>query len=413
MPVYQKLIDADLIISQLSVPPIIINDLSDISTSDRSYVDSLITTNYTGDMVSMMPSCKCGAEKGEYSIGIICSTCNTPVQSSLEGDIEPLVWFRKPIGVAKLLNPVVLTMLKNRFKKSGFSIIQWLMDTTYKPTVKQPIVIDKLVQSGIKRGYNNFVEHFDSIMEYLFTFKEFDSKKEKVDYLQELIAENRNILFSDYLPLPNRSLLIVENTNLGIYVDETVMDGIDAIKMLVAIDAGFYDQSSKVKENRTAKALVKLSDFYEQYTKTSVAGKPGQFRRHVFGSRTAFSFRCVISSLTDTHNYREIEAPWWVGVTAFRPHLINKMLKLGMDLNSSIGLLLSHVEKYHPLIGSLLDEIIAESPRGEGIVITTLRNPSLLKSSILKMRIGKFKKDAKDLTASIPILVVKQLNATI
>lgn len=373
MPVFQELVNFDQLIHQLKEAPIFINDIANESEEDKESIKSLITTRYSSDMISLLPSCNCGHTKGEFSIGVVCPECNTIVKSSIENDIEPIVWFRKPNGVSKLISPMILMMLKQRFKKSGFNVIQWLIDTTYRTNVKQPKVIDKIMATGIQRGYNNFVDNFDIIMSILFSIKEFPKPKNQTDYLEKLLKEKRDCVFCDYIPLPNKSLLVIEKTNVGIYVDTIIVEAVDAIKMLVSIDNSFYDQSQRVKENRTAKALCKLTDFYEKFNKSIIAGKTGLLRKHCLGSRTNFSFRAVISSITDKHNYDELYVPWGIGVTAFRYHLVNKLLKLGMDLNSSIGLLLSHVETYHPLLDKLLQELIDESPT-KGIYCIGQRN---------------------------------------
>lgn len=378
MPVFQKLSDLDLMFSQLLEPPIIINDLVDNSEEDKEAIKELVTTRYSSDMITLLPSCRCGISKGEFSVGVKCNYCNTVVKSTIESDIEPTIWFRKPIGVNKLISPIMWIMLKARFKKSGFNIIQWLTDTTYRANVKQPTVVNKIVEAGIQRGYNNFVDNFDKIMSYLFSIKDF--KKDGEDFLQRLILEKRHLVFSDYIPIPNKSLLIIEKTNVGVYVDPIIVKAVDAIQMLVSIDRNFHDQNPRVKENRTAKAISKLSDFYESFNKTNLSPKSGQFRRHIFGTRTNFAFRAVISSQTGTHKYNTIEVPWGVGLTAFRPHLINKLLKMGMDINSAIGLLLGHVEKYHPQLDIFLNELLTEAPNG--IVCILQRNglafPSLV-----------------------------------
>lgn len=377
MPVYQRLIDFNEVFFKLSEPPIIINDIANNSTEDRDGIRELVTTRYTNDMISLLPSCRCGGIKGEFSKIVKCNVCNTVVKSSLENEIESNIWFRKPEGVEKLISPVIYIMLKNRFKKPGFNLIQWLTDRTYKTNVKQPKILDKILDSGIKRGYNNFINNFDEIIAFLFSIKDFQVKKGEEDFLIQMLSDHRQYIFSDYIPLPNKTLLVVEKTNVGVYVDPIIVDAVDAIEMLVSIDRNFYDQSQHVKENRTAKAVAKLADFYESFYRTNLQPKTGQFRRHVFASRTNHSFRAVISSLTDTHNYDEIYVPWGVGLTAFRPHLLNKLEKIGMDLNSAIGLLLGHVEKYHPMLDKLLQSLIDESPE-KGIVCCLQRNPSLL-----------------------------------
>jgi len=410
MPVFQKLINFNELFHSLSEPPIVINDLSNNSEEDKEKIKELITTRYTGDMIALLPSCRCGVTKGEFSVGVKCEYCNSIVKSTVETNIEPTIWFRKPVGVSKLISPIIWLMLKTRFTKTGFNVIHWLTDTSYRTTTKQPVVVNKIIESGMQRGYNNFVENFDTIMEYLFSLKAFSLKTGKIDYLRSLIENNRDHIFSDYIPLPNKSLLIVEKTNVGIYVDPIILDAVDAIEMLVSIDRNFHDQSLRVKENRTAKAIYKLAEFYENYYKTNLSPKPGQFRKHIFGTRTNFSFRAVISSITDEHNHDEIYVPWGIGISAFRPHLLNKLLKLGMDINSAIGLLLGHVEKYHPLLDTLLKELISESS-SNGLFCILQRNPSLLQGSAQRVKITRFKTDPKDHTISISILIVKAPNA--
>lgn len=378
MPIFQRIHSLDTMFNQLSEPAIIINDIVNTSDEDRERIKELVTTRYSSDMISLLPSCRCGITKGEFSVTEHCRYCLSPIKSSMETDIEPSVWFRKPDGVAPILIPCMWDMLKDRFKKSGFNIISWLTDTTYRPNVKQPAVVNKIIEAGIQRGYNNFYENFDVIMALLFSLKDLkDAKSKDVDYLKELIAQERHNLFSNYIPLPNKSILVVEKTNVGVYVDPIIVDAVDAIEMLVSIDKSFHDQSTKVKENRTAKAMSQYSDFLRAFYKTNLSPKAGLIRRHVTGTRTNFSTRGVITSLTGTHNYRKVELPWGMGLTAFRPLLLNKLDKLGMDLNSSIGLLLGHIEKFHPLLNSLLEEIIAEAPEGS-IEICLQRNDDKL-----------------------------------
>jgi DNA-directed RNA polymerase beta' subunit len=180
--------------------------------------------------------------------------------------------------------------------------------------------------------------------------------------------------------------------------------------MMASIDRDFYDKSLNTIENRTVKALAELSRYYGELHKNELSLKEGQFRRHVFGSRTFFSFRAVISSITGIHKYDRIEVPWWVGLTAFRPHLLNKLLKLGIDHNQAVGLLLGHIHSYHELLDQLLQELIDESP-DKGIPVAMNRNPSLLQGSIQKVRISKFKTNPLDLTVGVPITIVVSPNA--
>lgn len=410
MPLYHKLVDYTEIYENLPETPIIINDLSTNTQEDREYIDDLIMTRCSTDMLSILPSCRCGKTKGEYIIGTICEYCNTPVKSKIEQDIHPLVWFRRPMGVAPLISIAVLNMLKNKFKVTGYDIIDWLIDTTYVSSKKIPPVLNAITDAGIQRGYNFFVNNFDNIMEILFSMKIFRVKGNKPDELYELIKRDRHLVFSDYIPLPNKTLFIVEDTSTGRYVDATIVDARDAINTITSIDKKFANSSSRVRENRTAKALLRLAKFYSNFAAQKISPKKGLIRKHVIATRSHFCSRAVITSITKPHKYDEIEMPWSIGLTLFRVHLLSKLMRIGFSYNGALGLLIEHVNKYHPLLDKLLDELIEEAPN-KRIPITHQRNPSLHQGSLQLMYISKFKKNPEDVTVGTPITNVKAFNA--
>lgn len=408
MAISHEFIDFKEMFSLLRKPPIILNDLPSDTKEAKAYINSVISSEFTNDMISLLPSCGCGMTKGEFNTGVTCDICHTEVTSNVESDIEPLVWFRKPEGVVSLINPMVLMLLSKRFTKAGFSVLQWLCDTAYRPKTKAPKVLDKINELGLGRGYNNFVTNFDTILETLFTMKDLGYKPSVQDPLELLIHSNRHKIFSDYIPLPNKSLFIIESNNTGIYIDDIIIRGVDTIGSLVSIDRDFHDQRPRVKENRTAKALFRLVEFYDKFF-SSAGIKEGLFRRHIFGTRTIYSFRCVATSITTEHNYDELELPWCVAVTVLRTHLVNKLLKFGMSLNSIIGLIYGSIHKYNPLLHRMLLELIEESPE-KGIPISLCRNPTLLSGSILRLRVTKIKTDPTDNTISVGILIARSLN---
>jgi len=81
-----------------------------------------------------------------------------------------------------------------------------------------------------------------------------------------------------------------------------------------------------------------------------------------------------------------------------------------MDINSAIGMLLGHVEKYHPLLDKLLKELIEES-RDNALTVLLQRNPSLLQSSAQRVFITQFKTDPQDTTIGLSILICRGFNA--
>lgn len=418
MPVYHQLINLDEAFHQLASPPIIINDLMNSTDQEKEIIRNLIHVRYSSDLISVMPSCQCGEKKGEYAVGEWCKLCQTPVKPVIEESIEPIVWFRAPEGVATpenpkvLLNPMVYIMLKKRLKKNGdFNVLQWLCDTSYRSPVRQPAVIDELIALNVPRGYYHFVQNFDELLRLLLNLKAYRlPRRTPRDYLLDLIEEQRDCVFSQYLPLPNRSLLVVEKATTAVYIDPNHTLAINIIQSIAGIDVGIFKRSQREKENLTARTLGKMADVYEQFNIDYLSKKPGLIRKHLFGSRSHLSFRSVITSITKPHNHQHIEIPWSTAISVFRHHLVNKMLKRGYKHNEIIGYLYSKMETYDELLDQLFDELIQESPN-QAIPCIMQRNPSMLSGSAQLMGISKVKKIPSDRSVGISILCVKPMNA--
>jgi hypothetical protein len=408
--VYLELSNFDSLFRNAKRAPIIINDLQETSEDDKDSFNKLVYTKYAGDLLSNLPSCECGEIIGEHNLGVQCKNCRTEVKSPMDHDLEPVIWMRAPKGVRALINPVVWTMINEKFTRSGYEIIKWLTDTTYKPQVRTPVIMEAVQALGIPRGFNNFIDNFDSIINALFELKGFKQKKGVLDPLQVLLRDQRSSIFSEYLPLPNRSLLVIEETSLGTYVDPIITGAVDAIRTIVGIDSDLSFHNARTKENRTVKTIAQLANFYDDLARTTLAKKEGIFRKHAFGTRSHFSFRGVISSLTENHAYDEIYIPWGIGISVFRIHLINKLLRRGYTSNNAVAFLNEHAQKYHPLLDELFQLLINESPLGK-ISCVIQRNPSLERGSAQAMYITKVKTDPAIPTISLSILSVVGFNA--
>lgn len=394
MPLFNRLIGLDTLFHESKVSPIILNDLSSRTEADREYFNSLVRENFTSGTVSMMPTCSCGELKGNHLIGEICDTCNTSVRNTIEKEINPTIWFRRPNGVEKLLNPVVWIMLDDRFTKSHFRIMQWLTDRNYNPNIKKPDIIDRMIAAGIPRGYNAFVQNFDAIMDYLFSLADFKAKAAKVgflkdmiglthpsgDPLQQLIAENREAIFSDYIPIINRCLLVIEQNPSDIYVEKSVVDIKNALNAMLSIDQDYYNKTPSAIENRTAKIMAMLIEYYyNSLLRVNMSPKAGHLRKHNYGSRTIFSFRALITSHEEIHDYDEIWIPWGVGMTAFQLHILNRLMRedspVGyMTHNEALTFIYQHIHKYHPALDKIFRDLISETRDGRGIPIVNQRN---------------------------------------
>ncbi len=428
MGVYMRIRDHDEVFNQyLSKDPIIINDLSNVTEQDREYNDGLIFTKYdliNSDLLSNIPSCECGVTIGADKLGdnfiqaVVCPVCNTPVRALHDGDLEPLIWVRAPRGVMEaapdgkgLINPIIWTMLSDQkgFEKGSFDVMRWICDTTYRPQgIKEPPVLDILRSEQLPRGYNNFVRNFDDIMSFMFNLKYY---RKKLEPLKRLVAENRDRIFSKYLPLPNRSILVLEETSMGTYVDATAPVAVNAIRLMVGIDSSLSIHTDRVRENRTIKMISETSTFYDEYERNVLAKKEGTFRKHVYGTRSHFSFRAVISSLTNWHRYDEVHIPWGIGIASLELHLKKLLMRDGMTPWEADAYIAAHTARYCPKLDAMFKELIARAPSGKGICITLQRNPSLGRASCQTVYVTQVKTDVNIPTISMSILIVKGFNA--
>lgn len=367
MGVYLEHVDHDELFANSPLSPIIINDIPTVNEEQKAYLDSLIFKRFESDLLSNEATCECGSTTGGYKLGVICPNCNTVVKDEMDQELHPLVWIRTPVGVKKLMNPIILMKLLRHFNKSNFSLIEWLINTDYTSGGVKPGYIEGLMAAGVKRGYNNFIANIEEYLTLMFDIRVFRSKKGQFDALYHLVMKDlkEGKLLSNYVPLINRSLLIIEETKVGKWVDPIVMGAIDAIRTISSIDDPVMGFTARQKENRTAKTLIALANYYKDTVDVVLSDKPGMFRKHVFACRNHFSMRNVISSLTKAHRYDELHVPWGAAVTLFKLHLMNKLLKRGFTINDATALLHQCVYRFDPLIRQLFDELFKES-RDEG-----------------------------------------------
>lgn len=396
--------------------PTILNDVPAFSEDDRQKLSQLIMMTYSSDLLSNVPSCECRKISGKYNLGVTCVSCGTEVKEILGEDLQPLTWIRAPKGVKKLINPIVWTMLKRRFNVDKFNVVKWLCDTTYHPepgvTPEVLALVREIRINGqpIKQGYNYFVENFDAIIYELLQLKTFRTKRGRTDALWKLLQDQRECVFSDHLPIPHRTLMVRETNDTGNYVDPITTGGLDALHMIAGMDTEYNTSPVYVRENRTVKTIDQLSIFYENTYRVTLASKEGIYRKHVFATRSHFSFRAVVSSITDHHDYDEIHIPWGVATSVFRIHLMNKLLRIGYTPNEVIAFIDEHAQKHHPLLEQLFNEIITEAPNGKGVAATINRNPSLQRGSMQLVYITKVKTDVMVPTVSLSILIINAMN---
>lgn len=403
--------------------PVILNDLKVMTAEQRARNEELTTTKYSQtDVFSNEPKCDCEAITGAYNEGVICTDCGTPVQDRMVRDLEFKSWFRAPRGVERLISPLIWVMLLDRFKKDDFSIFRWIANPDYLPGKDvSPETISKALELGIPRGYNHMVRNLLGIYDTIFASKYFNARKETLeqDTLRTLIGNNPNLILTNYLPLPNKTLIVREQTaSSKEWSDDLTINLIDVIKTVSGIDSDETRYTEKQLEARTAKAIDKLGgEWYSSVVSDFISKKPGLARKHLYGTRVHFSSRGVISSQTGVHRYGTILLPWGIALSLFKEHLVavllrtrNKVSGFMYTPNEAIKLLQDNSDTYHPLLGEILDSFIENAPN-QLIPIFLVRNPTLGRPSTETQWIAGFKKDPSDVTISLSILNIIGFNA--
>jgi len=422
MGIHAKLINHDEMFYNNSGPnSTILNDVIDVTEDQKDTINKVLyTTN--GDYYTNIPSCSCGKLKGSHRIGQLCSNCNTEIREVVEQFLIPHVFIRTPRDVSKLVNPKIWMLLRQKlqFSKGKFDLVKYLTDPYYNPEIKNTeniqSVLNKLTSEGLNiRNYNNFIDNFYTYIDFLLDLKEFKGKvKGPRPDLYYLIQENKDNIFSDYIPLINKALLVVEKTNVGSYIDQQLPILLDAARLMIGIDT---EEKANIKslgrQSRTSKCLSLLSDFYLNTYSSFLSPKTALLRRHIGGTRVDYSFRTVITSNSGPHEYDEIHIPWSVAISVLKVHIENKLLKRGFCPNQIAHFLTMYALEYNEVLDDIFKELINEAKKGNrhGIPCLINRNPSLLKGSIMRCRITKVKTDTSDVTTSLPVLITGNLNA--
>lgn len=410
MAITQKILNLDAYFRSTPGDKIIINDLNFYSIDDVETINNKLITVYNNtDVISTKPSCDCGELTGKYLLGKICPKCHVECKDP-HSKVYPLLWLKALKPELKFLNPAFWTMLRELFTRSSIDHMRWLCDEKYNPPVKiQPYMYSIRDHIGGIRTYSNTMANLHKIITFLKNISKFKDpeKQNNINYLLKLFETSKEDLFSEYLPIVNKKLFIMENTTKGKFINMAAADATEVVMGWLKVVSMDKD-SPRDQEMATARAISGLSELYFKYMKDYVVQKSGIIRKDLLGNRLYFSFRNVIVSRPGPHDENEIEVPWAIGPTVFRPHILNKLInQRGYTYKKATSLITRSVKKYEPVIDEILQELLAESP-GKRIPVNIHRNPSLKRGSACRVYIKRFKSDnVRDQSVSFSQLIVK------
>jgi len=403
MPLRQNLIDIDTLFHQ-TPRKVILNTLR---LTDDNLRELIYTTS--GSQISMIPQCECGFYKRTYLLGQTCPRCNTSVIDTFD-EIRPLLWVDKFDINIKFINPKFWADLANIIN-TNIDGLRWLSDTGYNPP-KVPPIMFKLKDLIGGRSYTNLCNKLEDIIIYLKHNGQYKTmpKKIKLEALHRTYKLKKDILFTNTIPLINKKLFISEQSKDGSYNTMLLADIIDIAMMVVAV-ANDVTLSKKKIENTMGKLISSSARLYVMYVREMISRKGGLLRKNIYGTRAHFTFRGVLSGNTHTTDaYDHIRVPWIIALTAYRPHILNKLLKRGYVYKEASRLLFDSELQFNQVISEIIHELIDESPVA-GLPVWANRNPTLGKASIELVLIVGFKEDVLDQTIDMKVTIMPGFNA--
>lgn len=397
MGIYKEIVHFDDKFARLSITPIIINDLPNLSETDQKHNNELIYQEHS-NVFNTTPRCECGALTQERQLGVVCEECHQPVREILETALESQLWMRPPLGIGtdNFINPGVWQLLSGYFTRTkkppkegyaitttgkpkrqqdGFNPLMWIACTDYHPKNCEHFTV-AMQTKGIKRGYSYLVNNFSWVLNALFTMPQFKRDNHSRDELISVLNTANSAIFCKRLPLINRNLIVVESEASSRYIDQTSPLAVNAARQLLGIDVPGQELRIAARENRTAKAIADIAHFTLEYARNNIGSKPGLARKHLFSTRAGYSARAVITSLAKPHRYDELHMPWSVAVGVLRTHVENYLMRYNFTPQEMLELLSFATVNWHPLIEHIFKTIFAQSPE-KGIPVSFCRNPSL------------------------------------
>lgn len=383
---------------------VVLNDI-DINVHDSvEAINQQLYKVYNTNIIATAPQCECGYIKSRFRIGHLCEKCGTVC--SEPNDNRPFIWLRD-IG-HKFVNPMFWLMLRSVMDKK-IDCLRWLSDTSYNPPNKPDYLPNVLSVMGGVRSYSGLIKNLESVIEFLKhlgKFKNNQSVIEELDGIKHIWRNYKNDLLSNYLPIPNKNLFVMEATSKGRFINLIVGDVVNIVNEWIRITS--EEQDERKAEKHTAKAISGLAVLNKSLYTDYVISKTGIFRKHQYGARSPFTFRCTITCVPRPHQHDIVELPWSIGCSAYEPYILSKLSKRGYTYKEAQKLIFRSVDNYNETISEILDELVKES-KYPGVPLKAQRNPSLLQGSAIRLN-GVFKKDPDDKTASISKMVVNSMN---
>lgn len=386
---------------------------------NKKLLDEMVFTKSDDDFFDNIPACLCGYLKTGQVLNEICPICQHECLPQTERELKSTIWIDALSPVDWFFNPMCYSQIDSVLEShKGFKILNYLMDPRYKAADLDNPIQKALEVLKLPRGMIAFYEKFDEIMETLMTSRveimlngrmqrKRLVKATNVRVLREFLSLYRDRMFTRQLPFPSSVAFILEEYNGTIKGDHRQAKVLNALYSIVNANEKLDVLNVRDKESTIARVTIAISEHALEYEAKEMFDKPGIFRKLVYGFRSHWTFRTVITSNHGVNKRDELHLPWGVSVMTYKLHIANKLLKRGRNPNQIFNMVYNNTHSYHHVIDNIFKELIRESPGGRGLPVLHTRYPSLTHGSTQRFFVPHIKTDPNDVsTSNSPINLV-------
>lgn len=398
----------------LEEEPVFVNELPLDTEEQQRFLESLTVTTYSSsDVILTTPHCQCKKHIGGHKVGVKCEVCNFVVTSPILREIKADLWIAAPAPIGFLFTPLSWIMFSKPLTSRQFNGLAWMCnprmptpDESGRQNSKVAMIIKQFNALGIPRGIKSVIENFDVILHQVI-LKNIVQMNKKTE-LMLFCEKYRASIFTRVLPLPSKVAMIVEKTSVGNYYDKT-MD-LAAEAAFAAADTA-SEQNLEKLESRFTSVMTNLGNYYVEAVVNILTAKKGWLRRVVYGNRLNFSYRDIITSYHEPHEYDTIKIPYHQLLSVMQPFVVKELIKEhGFNIRDAYDYVLDHAKDRDPFLWAILEKFIDDTPpldpalvspverdlpstlttrerKGRGIVTTLTRFPSLDRGSTQTLRI--------------------------
>lgn len=375
--------------------------LEDLAKMTDEEVNSHLLTIVDVNDVDNVPVCMCGETVGHLLLE--CPHCGTEPIEPISAPILPSLWMRAPAEIGQFISPIALHFLTSHYVEKGENFVDYLCDARYKPANPDHRVYHALREANIPAGdFSYFINHLFEVLDVLNSALASREWTPSNIQLYHLLKDNQDKVFSSYLPVPSKAIFVLEKSSAGNKGDNHTALVVDAVRTMLMITKEGIRKTKNRIPTLCYRSQMRLVGFYRSIVK-KVGKKEQLIRKHIYGSKSAWVGRAVVTSITVPHRYDEMYLPWSLSVSLFQLQIASWLFdNTDMSGRECRAFINEQVNQYHPLMENAINAVLALRGPRHYLEALLNRNPTIKRLGIMLMDITKVKTDVNDYTISVP-----------